>query len=266
MILSNDLSVNKNPFYSQIRSIIIYCLSTIAATLVISIGLVTSTQVSGYHLQNVYFSVDRERCTCDCWDGYFRGVHSRGGYKTFYFNYEQQTMILLCILLFSSELLRQILLNMILKMQFILILLIPSIYSNFYGVWSILNYMNDHDYDRMLKSQIYFSLTELIASYIFYQCLIIKNKTHIPTWCIYLLCTISFLHIILAWGELNSDRMGRNIGLILSDLISLVWVAIVYIKRHRLRPNMRTIYVWLCITICLWLFYHIFCPFRENLE
>ena len=257
-------SVDENLFYSQIKSIILYIFSTIAATLVISIGLVTSTQLSGYHLQNVYFPVEKDTCTCNCWDGFFRGLHSRGGYKIFYFNYERQTIVILCILLFYSELLRHILLNMILRKKFLLLLLIPSIYSNFYGVWSIMNYINDHDYDRMLKSQIYFSLTELIASYIFYQCLIINNIKQISSKFIYLLCTISSLHIILAFGELNSDRLGRNIVLILSDLISLVWIIMMFVNNHRLRPNRRTTCIWLFVALCLWLFYHIVCPFREK--
>jgi len=258
------LSTIENSLYSQIKSIILYFLSTIAAALVISTGLVTSTQISGYHLQNVYFLVNKSSCTCDCWDGFFRGLHSRGGYKLFYFNYEKQTIIIFSIIIFYSEILRQTLLNMFLKKQLILVLLIPSIYANFYGAWSIINYINDHDYDRMLKSQIYFSLTELIASYTFYQCIIIKNKTEISSWLIYLLTTISSLHIILAFGELNSDRFGRNIGLILSDLISLGWVIMTLVKYHRLRPNRRTIYIWLFVALCLWLFYHIFCPFREK--
>jgi hypothetical protein len=258
------LSTDEKPFSSQMKSIILYILSTIAATLVISIGLVTSTQVSGYHLENVYFLVDKENCKCDCWDGFFRGIYSRGGYKLFYFNYEEKIIFILCILLFYSELLRRTLLNMILKKQFILLLIIPSIYSNFYGVWAIINYINDHDYNRMLKSQIYFSVTELIASYIFYQCLVIKNKMEIPPSVIYLLCTISFLHIILAFGELSIERMGRNIMLVLSDLISLSWIIIMFVKNRRSRPSMRTIYLWLFIALCLWLFYHIFCPFLEN--
>jgi hypothetical protein len=259
------LSIDENLLYSKIKSILVYFLSTIATVLIISMGLVTSTNISGYHLQNVYFSVNKAACTCDCWDGFFHGTYGRGGYKFFYFNYEQQIIIIFCILLFYSELLRQTLLNIFLKKQImLLLLLIPSIYSNFYGVWSIINYINDRDYDRMLKSQIYFSLTELIASYTFYQCLIIKNKNDIPSWLIYLLSTISFLHIFLASGELNFDRIGRNFALILSDLINLVWIIIMFVKNPRLQPNRRTIYIWLFVTLCLWLFYHVFCPFREQ--
>jgi hypothetical protein len=259
-------SMDENLFYSQIKSVILYIFSTIAVTLIISIGLVVSTEISGYHLQNVYFPVAKDTCKCDCWDGFFRGVHSRGGYKIFYFNYERQIIIILCILLFYSELLRHILLNIIQRKKLILLLLIPSIYSNFYGVWSIINYINDSDYNRMLKSQIYFSLTELIASYIFYQCLVIKTTKQISSWFIYLLCTISCLHILLAFGELNSDRMGRNIGLVLSDLINVGWIIVMLARDHRLRPNRRTTCIWLFVALCLWLFYHIFCPFREKLE
>jgi hypothetical protein len=256
--------IEEKTFSSQIKSILLYILSTIVTTFIISIGLVTSTQISGYHLQNVYFSVNKNTCTCDCWDGYFRGVYSRGGYKLFYFNYEQQIIIILCLLLFYGDLLRQTLLNMILKRQFIFLLLLPSIYSNFYGIWAIINYINDQDYDRMLKSQIYFSATELIASYILYQCLIIKNKSAIPSWLIYLLFTISSLHILLAFGELNVDQFGRNLGLVLSDLVSLAWITMMLVKNHRLRPNKPTIFLWLFVAICLWLFYHSFCPFLEK--
>ncbi|CAF0770428.1 unnamed protein product [Rotaria sordida] len=257
------LSVDKNQFYSQIQSVIIHILSTMFTTLIISIGLVISTQISGYHLQNVYFSVNKNDCTCNCWDGFFRGKYSRGGYKIFYFNYEKHIIILLSIILFYSELLRQFLLKIIIKKNFILLLLIPSIYSNFYGIWTIINYLNDRDYYRMLKSQIFFSLTELIITYIFYQCLIIKNKIQIPIWSIYLLFIISFLHIILAFGELNFDQFVRNITLILSDLINLIWIIIKFIQYPQLRPNIRTIYIWLFIALCLWSFYYIVCQFRE---
>ncbi|CAF4461540.1 unnamed protein product, partial [Rotaria magnacalcarata] len=168
------LAADENIFSSQIQSITIHLLSTIFSALIISVGLVVSTEISGYNLETMYYPVSKETCTCDCWDGYFRGRFPRGHYKIFYFNYEQSIIILLCILLFYGELLRKFLFKIIFDREFILLLLIPSVYSNFYGVWSIINYINDQDYDRMLKSQSYFSLTELIATFIFYQCLTMK--------------------------------------------------------------------------------------------
>lgn len=259
MILSDD----EKPYQFKIQTIIFNFLSTIFVAISISIGLVASTQVSGYHLQNVYLPVDKEHCTCDCWDGFFRGTYGRGHYKILYFNYEKPIIILLALFLFYTELLRQFVLNLILKKQLILVLLIPAVYSNFYGVWSIINYINDFDYDRMLKSQIFFSLTELIATYLFYQYLINKNYSQLPIWCIYLLCTISCLHIIIALGELDIRQMARNIAIVLSDFVSLGWITMMLVKNHRLRPNMRTIYKWLFIAFCLWLFYNFVCPFRE---
>jgi hypothetical protein len=260
MFSSND----EKTLSSQIKSILLYILSTIAASVVISIALVISTQISGYHLQNVYFPVNKHTCTCDCWDGFFRGIYSRGGYKLFYFNYEKPAIVILCLLLFYGDLLRQTLLNMVLKHRLIFVLLLPAIYSNFYGAWSLINYINDHDYHRMLKSQIYFSITELIANFILYQCLVTKNKSEIRPWFIYLLCTISSIHILLALGELNIYQFGRNLAIISSDLISLIWITIALVRNPRLRPNKQTAFLWLVIAICLWLFYHIVCPFLEK--
>lgn len=249
-----------------IKSIVLYVLSTIAAALVMSIGLVASTQSTGYHLQNLYYPVQKDSCSCDCWDGFFRGRHSRGGYKTFYFNYDRQMIAILFLVLFYAEMLRHVLLNMALHRRLRSLVFIPAIYSNFYGVWSILNYLNDHDYERMLKSQIYFSCTELIASYIFYQCLLAKSKPSVPPWFIYVLCTISVVHITLACGELNIDQMVRNIALTLSDLINIAWAAHLFAKNPKLRPTARTIGVCALAAVGLWLFYHLVCPFRERLE
>ena len=260
---SHGLSIAPAMFVSiYFKSQVLYFLSILVATSIISMGLVLSTEVSGYHLQNLYFSVNKQACTCDCWDGFFRGLHSRGGYKLFYFNYEPTIIIILFLLLFYTDLLRQILIRMIFHQQ--LFLFIPSIYSNFYGIWSIINYLNDRDYHRMLKSQIYFSLTELIAGYIFYQWLMKSHDKELPKWSIYLLGIISLLHIFLAFGELNFDRLGRNFILILSDLIHLVWIGRFFKKHPRYRPNRRMISLWTFVTFVFWLFYQIVCPFIES--
>ena len=260
------LEIDQYSFYFLVQSIIFYILSIIFSTLIISIGLVTSTQMTGYNEHNIRFPVNKTSCTCDCWDGFFRGIYGRGGYKIFYFNYEKQTIIILCILLFYSELLRKYLFNLIIEKRIILVVLIPSIYSNFYGIWSIINYINDGDYYRMLKSQIFFSLTELLSTYILYHWLIKKDNIRMPLSSIYFLLTISCLHIILAFGELNFDRFGRNFALVSSDFISLVYVIIMFRENNKLRPNMPTIYIWLFVALCLCLFYHFFCPFREKLK
>jgi hypothetical protein len=263
MFISNNHESN-TWFSFQAQSIVIYCLSIISVTCIISLGLYTSTQISGYHIDALNQPVNRSTCVCDCWDGYFRGRHGRTGYKTFYFNYEQQTIVILGIVLFYSELLRRYILNFIFHRHYALCLVIPSIYSNFYGAWSIMNYLNDHDYHRMLKSQTFFSVTELIATYIFTQCLMMKAFRYVPISYLISLSSIACLHIFLARNELHFQHLWRNTGLLLSDVIALLWLIHGLIRYHRFRLDQQIIGIWCTLTCSLAIFYYCVCPFREK--
>ena len=257
--LADDLAV----FHFQ--SILTYCWSTIAATLIITLGLFISTQMSGYYPENLNSPVNRTTCTCDCWDGFFRGIHHRGGYKTFYINYEVQTIVLIGLFLFYAELLRNFLVKIVIHQRLtMLLLLLPAIYSNFYGTWNIINYLNDHDYHRMLPSQVFFSITELIANYIFYRCLLINNvNTPIPPWCVYLIGTICSVHTLLAVKELNIQLIYRNMGILIPDLICLLWVSSRLRRDYQLRSDTRSICIWLLVGCSILLFYYIVCPYRD---
>jgi hypothetical protein len=257
--------VVENASLFHIQSILTYCWSTLATTLIITLGLFMGTQLSGYHPQNLKLPVNRTSCTCDCWDGFFRGIHPRDGYKTFYINYELQTIVLMGLFLFYAELLRSFLVKLISRRRIVTLLLLPAIYSNFYGTWNLINYLNDHDYHKLLPSQIYFSITELVTNYIFYRCLLrTKTDTPIPQWCIYLVATICSIHVLLAVGELNIQLVLRNIALLVPDLISLTWVTILIARDHELRPDRRYACIWLFISLFILMFYYIVCPFREN--
>ena len=247
-----------------ISLILTFCWSIIVTTLIITVGLYLGTQLSGYHSDNLKSPVNRTSCTCNCWDGFYRGIHARGGYKIFYINYEFQTIILIGIFLFYAELLRNFLVQLIANKQFITLLLIPAIYSNFYGTWNLINYLNDHDYHRMLPSQLFFSITELLANYIFYRYLLMnKTDLSISPWCIYLVSIICSIHILLAVKELNIELMRRNIFLLIPDFITLTWVIIVISKNNELLPNKRTAGIWLGVGGLILLFYYTICPFRE---
>jgi hypothetical protein len=264
MLPSPILFILDNASFFNTQSVLTYCWSTLATTLIITLGLFTGTQLSGYYPRNLNFPVNRTACTCDCWDGFYRGVHPRGGYKTFYINYEVQTIVLVGIFLFYAELLRNFLVKVIASRRLITLLLLPAIYSNFYGTWNIINYINDHDYDKMLPSQIYFSITELVANYIFYRCLMItKTDAPIAPWCIYLLTTICSIHVLLAMKELNIHLMRRNILLLIPDLINLIWVTILLIKDPELRPDRHRTCLWLFVGFLMLMFYYTVCPYRD---
>ncbi|CAF3300596.1 unnamed protein product [Rotaria socialis] len=241
-----------------------FCWSTIIVTIIISFGLFIGTELSGYNAETLSKPVIRESCTCDCWDGFYRGVHPRGGYKAIYFNYELQTILLFGILLFYAQLLRFYLVKIATARQLNLLLLIVPIYANYYGIWNIINYLNDHDYHRMLPSQTFFTTTELVASYLFYRCLLRqKSDNMIEPWMIYILTIICSLHLLLAVGELNVPRITRNILLIISDIIPLGWITFLMIRNAGLRPDRSTIFTYLGLGLGLWVFYHVICPYRD---
>ena len=258
MLLNGDDDNEESNETSGIRSVLILISSIIFVTLVVSLGLFISTEISGYNPETLLLPIDKSTCVCGCWDGLFRGRHGRGGYKTFYFNYEKQMIVIVGLFLFGCDLLRRFFLELFWAKRFSFVLLIPAIYSNYYGAWNLINYINDHDYTRMLKSQIFFSVTELVATCLFSQLLKKQNSMKFSPNSIYLLVSISLIHIQIATGELDFDRMQRNVPLILSDIINLVFVTILLINFPRFRPNLRTVGFWSIITILFWFCYHIF--------
>jgi hypothetical protein len=41
--------------------------------------------------------VNKETCTCNCWDGRFKGSYGRGGYKALYFNIDPNMIPILMV-------------------------------------------------------------------------------------------------------------------------------------------------------------------------
>ena len=327
-----------------------FLLSTLLTTLIISIGLVISTELSGYNKQTLNKSVDKENCDCDCWDGFYRGQHPRQSqntmYKPFYFNYDKQIIIILFIFLLYAQLLKEILVKSIklliqkcnnyiyyrsLKDELIneniklnkfkekihskdalkfnnmrygcLINLIICSYSNYYGIWCVINYLNDRDY-RMIRSQLFFSITELIPSYIYFEYLDrydLNFYTHKPISLsvIYPVLFISFLHIYIAvfekilWGFFTSTHKDanrnkiRDLFLVLNDISAIlfsVYHLIKISKKNYFENSINNVtntnntskiilkrYVdknhlklWILFILFLYTFYYMFCSFENK--
>lgn len=249
--------------FEQVRLILLFVFTCCLTSFIICMGLFGSTEISGYNLQNLYQPVNRSSCTCDCWDGFYRGPYGRGGYKTFYFNYDKQMILIFGLVYFYSELLRQYLLKFIEKRSILFLITIPSAYANFYGIWSIINYLNDQDYDRMLKSQTFFSVTELLCAFLLLQLVASSDFYSTRPSILFFLALISSVHIVLALNELNLAFFQRNFFLILPDFIQLILVSLVLKNNPRRRPSQRTIFQFLLSAILLYVFYRKFCPFRE---
>jgi hypothetical protein len=213
-------------------------------------------------------------------------------YKSVYLNYDYQTTIILFIFLVYGQFLKEILTKVItecyrrprnLRADFLICLSI-SVYSHFYGFWMLINYINDRD-NRMLSSQIFFSLSELIPSYLYYKYLNrFENTTReikpIKLSVIYPILFISVLHIYIAslerllWGffvtkfeDANRSRL-RDFCLILNDLSGII-LAIYWLfkenkdKKHNLKDHLFYIKSWTIICLFLYFFYYFFCSFEH---
>jgi hypothetical protein len=327
----SDITSYLSIFRANLLKITIFLISTLITTLIISIGLVVSTEISGYNRQTLNSPVDKENCDCDCWDGFYRGQHPRRSqntmYKPFYFNYDKQIITILFIFLFYAQLLKEILVKLIrllaqkcnnyfyyrsLKCELVqdydkfnkskdinysneslkfnnirygcLINLIICSYSNYYGIWSIINYLNDRDY-RMIRSQLFFSITELIPSYVYFEYLDrydLNFSTYKPInlSVIYPVFFISFLHIYLAvfekilWGfftsmhkDANRNKI-RDLFLVLNDICAILFSLYHLIKIRRKNLSNGYIYksyfkFWILFTLFLYTFYVMICSFEK---
>lgn len=282
--------MKKIHFFKKIiaKSNFTFFLSTITTTLILSLGLVISTYVSGFYKYNLEHPVDKQNCECGCWDGFFRGAHARKSkkteYKVFYFNYDTQFIFILFIFLTYAEMLRNCL-NKIFNIRYlknvrilILINLILSIYSNYYGAWSLINYLNDRDY-RMVNSQIFFSITELITSYIYYNRLnrFTDENTYnkVETVESFTILFVSLLHIFIAVGEkilwgffvknlsTNYNKV-RDLNLIISDILG-IFFSFVNISKNNLltETNLKNLKNGILFTFFLYLVYKMLCEFKE---
>jgi len=141
---------------------------------------------------------------CACWDGKAKGSYAKGGYKSVYMNYDRSTAwLILWTLLFSNMLIKFI--ERCLALLFCRQLRYQSLAvfcfcatSVFYGWGCVFNYINDREYS-MLRSQIFFTLTELVPALCL--ALLCDARKRAPPAVLYASIYISLSHIALALAE-----------------------------------------------------------------
>jgi hypothetical protein len=114
--------------------------------------------------------VDRDHCTCSCWDGLFKGPYAPGAGLSVYFNISFDTLCMLlwahiycCLLQRLVWRIASLTLDGRLRWTPIPVLLV-SVYSHIYGGWCVWNYINEPQYRHMLRSQLFFCISELCIS------------------------------------------------------------------------------------------------------
>ncbi len=64
-------------FGEDLKRIIVFLCSSLLSVLIGVCIQVFSTQLSGYNQMAINNPVNKEKCTCDCFDGFMRGIHSK---------------------------------------------------------------------------------------------------------------------------------------------------------------------------------------------
>ena len=172
----------------------------------------------------------RKTCTCDCWDGRFKGPYGRGHYKSIFFNMEEQTgYILTNVVVFFSfgekALWRFLKLLNEKKVRISsAVILAGTLIPLWYGMWMNFNYINDRFY-KMFYSQLFFTLTELVSAGLAMRFLDGSNKGDVDgpapklakaSWTIIIICIV---HIIQSGADQMVDNLihghvgdGRGLG------------------------------------------------------
>jgi len=136
----------------------------------------------------------------------------------------------------------------------------------------------------MLRSQIFFSLTELIPSYLYYEYLnrfdLNNQESYKPITlsAVYLVLSSSLLHVYiglferLSWGfftdkfnDANRNKL-RDFCLVLNDVCGILFSfnCITKLKHNRVPDKGHIFYIKYCflLQLILYAFYRIFCSFE----
>lgn len=262
--------------WHSMKQFLLFLSTSLLAVLIPCIGILLS-----YYKPNAS-RPSRDTCTCSCWDGLFKGPHPRLNFLFFYFNTEYQTLLIFVIAYVFMSLLQVIVqsgIKTLVKNKSLApiptVILILSCYSNIYGVWSIINYINESS-SLMYYSQWFFVLTEIPITYSMMN--LLDKNFKIDKYTIILLFSCALLHLILAlpekmlWSLFFSgyDQLpvARDLLLMGTDFVT-VFYSILLWKRHRdddigreRRGVAALLLRGLIVILPCWLFYKLFCAFE----
>lgn len=181
--------------------------------------------------------VDKQYCSCSCWDTVFKGSYESGiaSYKHMYFNATPQTLkiwatVVIGVVAFYEAVKYLAWLVFRGRLRFgMFVLFIGAIFSHYYSWWIYINYWND-DYYTQWYHQLLFSLTELLSTFFVLQladlkCPVTRQKS-------FAISAIGLIHIFAgSWdqfitnvvrGEGYAHQVIRDLGFMIPDILHVV--------------------------------------------
>jgi hypothetical protein len=194
-------------------------------------------------------------CSCDCWDGQFKGPYGRGGYKSIFFNMDWGTSILLLVVSIYLSL-GQSLVARVLALGWLsplgegadsrpnwamFLCTIASIFPNFYGFWMTFNYINDRFY-RMWWTQMFFTVSEMVVGMVAYH--LIERKfpySSVETRGMKIVIAIAASHFVLSGTAQGFSHvlMGRPGQISRDILFGIGDLAVMGLTSHNLRGSLK---------------------------
>lgn len=228
--------------------------------LVIFCGLITTTLIPILHIWVLFHyykeyanRVNKETCTCGCWDSVFKASHETGSlpfYKHMYFNATRNCayiwLLIVMGLLGLSESTKSIVTlamrnSIRLSMAVLFCLALPSLYS---GWWEFINYFNDDYYDEF-KYQVGISTADIISTSVLLN--LANTRVQLKSQKLAIIALMAFVRISIRLGDhvievvfLNNERPSeqftQNVVYMIPDAIHLL-VSFFLICRKRKLVN-----------------------------
>ncbi|CAK9804095.1 hypothetical protein ANTRET_LOCUS6897 [Anthophora retusa] len=206
-----------------------------------TIGVLAPLIIPPLHIAFLYYfwqeysrDVDKQYCSCSCWDTVFKGSYESGiaSYKHMYFNATSNTLkiwmtIVIGVIIFYEVVKHLTWLAFQNRLRLSMIILFTTaIFSHYYTWWVYMNYWNDEFYSQWYH-QLFFSVTELISTFLVVHLADSKNSiTHRKAFGI---AAIAILHIVAGgWdqfianvvrGEGYAHQVVRDLGFMIPDIL-----------------------------------------------
>ncbi|EFN78460.1 uncharacterized protein LOC105188702 [Harpegnathos saltator] len=204
-------------------------------------GIIAPLSIPPLHIASLFYFwqeysrvVDKEYCSCSCWDTVFKGSYESGiaSYKHMYFNATQNTLkiwmaIVIGVIVFYETVKYLTWLAIQQRLRYSMMLLFSTtVFSHYYTWWVYINYWNDEFYSQWYH-QMFFSVTELIST--FWVLHLADSKNPVTRRKAFTIVAIAILHILAAsWdqffqnvvrGEGYAHQVVRDLMLMIPDIL-----------------------------------------------
>lgn len=244
----------ENPDKRRWKNILFSIIKPISYALVFFVATLTIAWITNLIAGPSAYKVDRDTCSCDCFDRQLKGgyFNSKRQFKYIYINFEMQSVLILVWTGFYGFLLLQsidYIIKLLWKRKLDFLILLGFIFSCFgqaYNWNCFWNYINDDLY-HLFPTQLFFVITEWLATISLFKLLSkdveIENQGDeqiLPSKWIIASQAMSLCHVMASLEDqgfkhifLEASKMNfffRDVMLILSDLVPFV---VIYHRMNR---------------------------------